>query len=88
MLGERSAFAGLSFCSVIRGNRRACETETTSISPRVGDACNEKRLRVLTLVVASFHGFLSARFVLHFNPFSCSLLVNTTTDTHSSLLNY
>ena len=46
----------------------------------MGDACNEKRLRVLTLDVASFHGFLSARFVLHFLTLLAARFLNTTTD--------
>ncbi len=49
-----------------RVERRAFEVETKSISPRMDDSCSVGRECVFILDVASFHGCLSSRFLLHF----------------------
>ena len=49
-----------------RVERRAFEVETKSFSPRMDDACSVGRECVFILDVASFHGCLSSRFLLHF----------------------
>ena len=66
-----------------RVERRAFEVETKSISPRMDDSCSVGRECVFILDVASFHGCLSSRFLLHFLTL---FFVQDTTLTFVSLL--